>query len=245
MIIGSKKIFVEKLSSTNSHATWLLRKSKVQEGTVIYTGFQTAGRGQGTNTWESEAGKNLLFSIILYPNSIRTEQQFVISKIISLGIKDYLDKSVKDVSIKWPNDIYVSNDKIAGILIENAIIRNDVEHSVAGIGININQERFIHGAPNPTSLKIITGRQHNPEDCLTEILKALDKRYRQLPYDRKSNIDRDYISSLYRNNQWTEFRDSRGIFEGKIIDVTDSGRLQIEDRKSRIYEYDHKEVDFL
>lgn len=245
MIIGSKKIFVEKLSSTNSHAAWLLKKGKVQEGTVIYAGFQTAGRGQGTNNWESEAGKNLLFSIILYPNFIRAEEQFAISKIVSLGIKDYLDKIVKDVFIKWPNDIYVRDDKIAGILIENAIIRNDIEHSIAGIGININQARFSQGVPNPTSLKILTGREHNPEDCLTEILKALEARYRRLPYDKKSKIDKDYISSLYRSNQWTEFRDSRGIFEGKIIAVTGSGRLQIEDRKSRIYEYDHKEVDFL
>jgi BirA family biotin operon repressor/biotin-[acetyl-CoA-carboxylase] ligase len=245
MIIGSKKIFVEKLSSTNSHASWLLRKGKVQEGTVIYTGFQTAGRGQGTNSWESEAGKNLLFSIILYPSSVRAEQQFVISKIVSLALKDYLDKIVRDVFIKWPNDIYVSNDKIAGILIENAIIRNEIEHSIAGIGININQERFRLGALNPTSLKILTGHEHNPEDCLSGIIKALDERYRQLSYDKKSKIDQNYISSLYRYNQWTEFRDSRGIFEGKIIAVTDSGRLQIEDRKSRIYEYDHKEVDFL
>lgn len=245
MIIGSKKIFVEKLSSTNSHATWLLRKGKVQEGTVIYSGFQTAGRGQGTNSWESEAGKNLLFSIILYPNSVRAEQQFVISKIVSLGLKDYLDKIVKDVSIKWPNDIYVRDDKIAGILIENAIIKNDIEHSIAGIGININQDRFRLGAPNPTSLRILTGHEYKPEECLIEILKPLDERYRQLLYNKKSKIDRDYISSLYRGNQWTEFRDSRGLFEGKIIAVTDSGRLQIEDRKSRIYEYDHKEVDFL
>ena len=245
MIVGSKRIFVEKLSSTNSHAALLLRKGKVQEGTVIHTGFQTAGRGQGENSWESEPGKNLLFSIILYPKSILADRQFVISKIISLGIKDYLSSILKDVYVKWPNDIYVRNDKIAGILIENAIIGNEIEHTIAGIGININQSGFTGGAPNPSSLRISTGKEHDLEVCFNAILKCIDQRYRQLPYDKKSAMDIDYVSSLYRYGEWIEFRDSRGIFEGKIIAVTGTGRLQIEDRKSRIYEYDFKEVDFL
>jgi len=245
MIIGSNKIFVEKLPSTNSHATWLLRKGKVREGTVVHTGYQTAGRGQGDNRWESESGKNLLFSIILYPDSLRAERQFSISKIISLGIKDFLSTVVRDVSIKWPNDIYVRNDKIAGMLIENAIIRDEIEHTIAGIGININQVIFTGGAPNPTSLKILTGKDHDTTLCLNDVLKAIDLRYKQLPFEKRSGITDEYVSSLYRYNQWIEFRDTRGVFEGRIIAVTDSGRIQIEDRKSRIYEYGHREVDFL
>jgi BirA family biotin operon repressor/biotin-[acetyl-CoA-carboxylase] ligase len=245
MIIGSKKIFVEKLSSTNSHATWLIRKGKIQDGTVVHTGYQTTGRGQGENRWESEPGKNLLFSIILYPGSLKAERQFSISKIISLGIRDFLCTIVGDVSIKWPNDIYVRNDKIAGMLIENAIIRDEIEHTIAGIGININQVRFTEGAPNPTSLKILTGKDHDTSGCLNEVLKAIDLRYKQLPFEKKLKISDDYVSSLYRYDQWTEFRDARGIFEGRIIAVADSGRIQIEDRKSRIYEYEHREVDFL
>ncbi len=245
MVIGSKKIFIERLSSTNSHAAWLLRKGKVQEGTVICAGYQTAGRGQGNNRWESETGKNLLFSIVLYPVTIRAEKQFSISRMISLGIRDFLLAFSKDVFVKWPNDIYVRNDKIAGILIENAIIKSEIEHTIAGIGININQTKFPGDIPNPASLKTVTGRDHDIEKCLDDILACLDKRYRQLGYDKKNALDKEYLTALYRYDQWTEFQDSRGIFEGRIIAVTDSGRLQIEDRRSRTYEYEHGEVNFL
>ncbi len=245
MIIGSKKIYQEKLSSTNSQASWLLRKGKVQDGTVIYTDFQTAGRGQPGNRWESDYGKNLLFSIIIFPQALRADRQFAISKMISLGIKDFLSGIIKEVTIKWPNDIYVRNDKIAGILIENTLIRNDIEHSIAGIGININQVKFPASVPNAISLKMVTGKDQDREKCLNSLLASIDRRYRQRPFDQKSGLNSDYVSSLYRFNQWTEFRDSRGIFEGRIVSVTDSGRLQIEDRKSRIYEYAHREVDFL
>jgi BirA family biotin operon repressor/biotin-[acetyl-CoA-carboxylase] ligase len=245
MIIGSKKIFLEKVSSTNSHAASLLRNSIVQEGTVIYTGFQMEGRGQPENKWESEAGKNLLFSIILYPVYWKAEMQFSISKMISLGIKDFLCQFVQEVYIKWPNDIYVSNDKIAGILIENAIIRDEIEHTIAGIGININQVKFREGAPNATSLKILTGIEHDTEECLKGVLLAIDSRYLRSSGDLNSKLNSDYTGSLYRLEKWTEFSDNRGIFEGKIIAVTESGRLKIEDRKGRIYEYGHREVDFL
>ena len=245
MIIGSKKIFVDKLSSTNSQAAWLLRKGKVQEGTVIQAGYQTEGRGQAGNRWESEKGKNLLFSVIIFPHFVKADRQFAISRMISLGIKDYLQTLCSDIWIKWPNDIVVRNDKIAGILIENALVRNEIEHTIAGIGLNVNQVKFSTAAAGATSLRIVTGKEHALQASLDSLLAALDKRYRQLSVDRKALISQDYMASLYRFDQWTEFRDGRGIFEGKIIAVTDTGRLQIEDRRGRIYEYEHKEVDFL
>jgi BirA family transcriptional regulator, biotin operon repressor / biotin---[acetyl-CoA-carboxylase] ligase len=245
MIIGSRKIFIDKVSSTNTHSTFLLRKGKVQEGTIVHTNFQTAGRGQQGNTWESQYGKNLLFSIILYPVTVKADKQFVISKIISLGLRDYLNGIVPDVSIKWPNDIYVRNDKIAGILIENSIIKNEIENTVAGIGLNVNQDKFSRSVPNATSLKKLTGIEFDPGSCLTEISVTLDLRYKQMLYGNNKLIDEDYLSSLYRFGDFNEFSDSNGIFEGKIIAVTGTGRLQIEDRRGRIYEYGFKEVDFL
>ncbi len=244
MTIGSKKIFIDNLPSTNSYASALLRTGKVQDGTVVHTAFQTAGRGQGTNNWESEPGKNLLFSIILFPRSIKAERQFLISMVLSLGIKDFLVPFTEDVTIKWPNDIYVRSDKIAGILIENAIIRDEIEHTVAGIGININQASFTGGVPNATSLRLLTGKDHDLPSCFDKILEAIDSGYRQLPFEKRSNFSRDYLESLYMYNKWTEFRDIRGIFEGRIVSVSDSGMVQIEDRKGRICEYGHGEVDF-
>jgi BirA family biotin operon repressor/biotin-[acetyl-CoA-carboxylase] ligase len=245
MIIGSKRIFIEKLSSTNTHSAHLLRKGKVQEGTIVHTSFQTEGRGQPGNTWESQTGKNLLLSIILYPVTIKADRQFIISKMISLGIRDYLSKIVPSVCIKWPNDIYVSNDKIAGILIENSVIKNEIENTIAGIGLNVNQEKFSPALSNATSLRKLTGKTFDLDQSLTELSAAIDNRYKQMLYEKKTLIDEDYISGLYRYGSFTEFRDSNGIFEGKIINVTGTGRLQIEDRRGRIYEYGFKEVDFL
>lgn len=245
MIIGAKKIFYENLSSTNSFAASLLKRENLQEGTVIRAGFQSSGRGQSGNSWESQAGKNLLFSIILYPVTVKAERQFILSQAISLGIKDFLSDYINNVSVKWPNDIYAGDDKIAGILIENSIIRDEIESTIAGIGININQERFYGDAPNPVSLRNITGREHDLDECLASVLERIDKMYRMVLQKKTRYIEDEYIISLYRLGQWAEYSDSNGIFDGRINSVTGSGRLLIEDRRGRIYEYGFKEVDFL
>ena len=155
MIIGSNLLFFENLPSTNTHAADLLKKNNLPEGTIVYTNYQSAGRGYSGNRWESEDGKNLLISIVLFPSFIKPEDQFYISMAVSLGICDFLKRYIPDCSIKWPNDIYVNNDKIAGILIESSITGNKIEYTIAGIGLNINQEKFISDAPNPVSLRIV------------------------------------------------------------------------------------------
>ncbi len=244
MIIGSNIIFQENLSSSNSHATALLKKNKVREGTIIHTNYQTDGRGQGGNTWESEDGKNLLISLILYPFMIKPSDQFIISKTISLGICDYLRQYTANISIKWPNDIYVKNDKIAGILIEASIIRNKIENVIVGIGLNVNQNIFKSDTPNPVSLNLITGEIYNIEDCLKNLANNLDRRYKQLLYEDREEIDREYLRNLYRVGKWSSFCDVNGSFEGKIISVAPGGHLQVEDRRGRIYKYGFKEVSF-
>jgi BirA family biotin operon repressor/biotin-[acetyl-CoA-carboxylase] ligase len=245
MIIGSKFIFRENLPSSNTYAAKLLKNDAVQEGTIIYTNYQSAGRGQIGNTWESEPGKNLLISLILYPSMIKPSDQFIISKIISLGICDYLRQHTGNVSIKWPNDIYVNNDKIAGILIEASIIRNEIENIIAGIGLNINQKIFKSDAPNPVSLSMITGINYNIEECLKNLAPFLDKRYKQFLMEKRTGIDSEYLTTLYRVQQWCDYSDANGTFEGRIISINTSGRLQIEDHRGRIYEYGFREVNFL
>jgi BirA family transcriptional regulator, biotin operon repressor / biotin---[acetyl-CoA-carboxylase] ligase len=244
MIIGSGLIFSENLSSTNLHAAALLKHGNPAEGTIVHTNFQTAGKGQMGNSWESEDGKNLLISIILYPVFIKADQQFVLSEVVSLGITDFLSSFLPDVFIKWPNDIYFFNDKIAGILIENSIMQDEIESSIAGIGLNINQERFVSGAPNPTSLRILTGKNHDLSECLKSLAAAIDKRYKQLLKGENSVIDKEYITSMYRYGSWNKYSDDKGLFEGRITGVTPSGKLLVEDRKGKIREYGFKEVDF-
>ena len=166
MVIGSNLIFYNELPSTNTEASLLLKSGEQIEGTVIQTDFQSAGKGQAGNKWESEKGKNLLFSIILYPQSISPYDQFLISMTISLGICDFLDRLCTGATIKWPNDIYLGNDKIAGILIENSILGTMIETSVAGIGLNINQDNFVSIQPRPISLKMATGKEYSISACL-------------------------------------------------------------------------------
>ena len=149
MIICSNLLFFENLPSTNTHTAYLLKKKNLPEGTIVYTNYQSAGRGQTGNSWDSEDSKNLLIRIILFPSFVNPADQFYISMTISLGICDFLRRYIPVCSIKLPNDIYVNNDKIAGILLESSIIDDQIEYTIAGIGLNINQERFLSTVPNP------------------------------------------------------------------------------------------------
>jgi BirA family transcriptional regulator, biotin operon repressor / biotin---[acetyl-CoA-carboxylase] ligase len=245
MIIGSKLLFFENLPSTNTHATDLLKKIDLPEGTIVYTNYQLAGRGHTRNKWESEDSKNLLISIILLPSFIKPEDQFHISMVISLGICDFLMRYIPDCSIKWPNDIYVNNDKIAGILIESSLTGNRIEFTIAGIGLNINQEKFQSSAPNPVSLNQLTGESYDLPSSLEKLSGDLDKRYKQLIGGNYGEIKRDYVSKLYRLNEWHEFRDKNGKFMGRVLTIGDYGRLIIGRQNGEISEYSFKETEFI
>jgi BirA family biotin operon repressor/biotin-[acetyl-CoA-carboxylase] ligase len=245
MIIGSNLLFFENLPSTNSRASELWKKNKLQEGSIVYTNYQSSGRGYSGNNWESEDGKNLLISIVLIPSFIDTGDQFQISITISLGICDFLMRHIPECSIKWPNDIYVNNDKIAGILIESSVSGNHIEFTIAGIGLNINQEKFISDAPNPVSLRMLTGKSYDLASCLSELAADIDKRYRQLITGNSEEIENEYISKLYRRNQWHEFRDQKEIFAGRILAIGDYGRIKIEKRNGEKNEYSFKEIEFI
>jgi BirA family transcriptional regulator, biotin operon repressor / biotin---[acetyl-CoA-carboxylase] ligase len=245
MIIGSKLFFFENLPSTNMHAATILKQNGIPEGAIFYTNYQSEGRGQAGNRWESEDNKNLLISIVLFPSMIKPADQFLISMTISLGICDFLKRYISEIKIKWPNDIYVNNDKIAGILIENSIMGDLIENTIAGIGININQDKFLGDAPNPVSLRILTGMQYDLSICLNQLAADLDKRYKQLISEDYTSIRHEYVSQLYRQNKWFDFRDLNGTFKGCISTVTDNGRLMVERQNGTSREYSFKEVDFI
>jgi BirA family biotin operon repressor/biotin-[acetyl-CoA-carboxylase] ligase len=245
MIIGSNLLFFKNLPSTNIHAADLLRKNDLKEGTIVYTNYQSEGRGYWGNSWESEDHKNLLISIVLFPSFIKPEDQFYISMAISLGICDLLVRFIPDCSIKWPNDIYVNNDKIAGILIESSLSGDQIEFTIAGIGLNINQEKFLSNAPNPVSLHQLSGMNYDLNAILIQLASDLDKRYKQLIGGNSAQIKNEYVSKLFRLNEWCEFRDTQGIFTGRILTIGDYGRIKIEKRSGNTSEYNFKEVEFI
>ncbi len=245
MIIGSKRIFTENLTSTNTEAALLLKSGNPDEGTVIFTDFQSSGKGQPGRRWESERGKNLLLSIILYPKSVAPEEQFIISQAISLGIHDLMKSQSAESKIKWPNDIYVKDDKIAGILIESSIMGGRIESSVIGIGININQTIFPCTVPNPVSLKLLTGKDHNRDLLLDALLGLLDIRYKQLLYGSRDKLREEYAAHLYRLGEWNEFRSGNKAFRGMINGVTTMGKVRIKMRGGEIKEYAFKEVEYV
>jgi BirA family biotin operon repressor/biotin-[acetyl-CoA-carboxylase] ligase len=212
---------------------------------IVSTNYQSSGRGQAGNKWESEENKNLLISIVLFPSMIHPADQFLLSMTVSLGICDFLKRHTQGILIKWPNDIYVKNDKIAGILIENSIMGEIIDHTIAGIGININQLRFLSDAPNPVSLANLTEKQYDLTECLTLLASDLDRRYKYLISEDYDILRNDYRSQLYRKNQWCRYRDMNGIFTGRILNVGDTGRLVIESEDGTLHEYGYKEVEFI
>lgn len=237
MIIGSKKLYFESLTSTSSYIAERVIETNLPEGIIIYTSFQSSGRGQMGNKWESEKGKNLLFSTILYPKTISASDQFLISMVIPLGICDYLNRHLPGCMIKWPNDIYVNDDKIAGTLIEHSVMSNEIKHTIVGIGLNLNQEQFKSDAQNPISLKNLTGKDYNPEIELVSLCSDLDSRYTQLMDNKFTEIRDNYNNNLYRRNEWHDYRDDSGTFKGRILSVAKSGTLRLETEQSEIKEY--------
>lgn len=196
MIIGSNIIRYDSLPSTNILAGQLIRGSVPEEGTVIVAGYQTAGKGQGNNVWNSESGKNLLMSVILYPDKIAPENQILITMFVSLAICDFIDCYFPGSKIKKPNDIYFGNDKMAGILIENGIIDGMMKSSIIGIGLNVNQTVFGAEIPNAVSLKMVTGTEYNIDSCLQRVLSALDSRYFDLLYGDQEALEKEYTDRL-------------------------------------------------
>lgn len=245
MFLTDRNIIVlEQVDSTNNYAKQLLSE-KPDVGTVVLAHYQNKGRGQMGNFWDSEAGKNLLFSTILYPDYLEAGKQFYISKIVSIALAEVLTTFVEDVKIKWPNDIYVGQKKIAGILIENTIKGMQLETSVVGVGLNLNQELFAPVIPNPVSLKILTGKEYDVKEVLSMLLTKLKDYEKWLKDGKQDEIDNIYMSALFRGQNWHLYRDKSDEFEAKISGIGSYGQLQLKVRSGEIREYMFKEVEFV
>ncbi|MEA3495152.1 MAG: biotin--[acetyl-CoA-carboxylase] ligase [Bacteroidota bacterium] len=242
----SRKIIkLDEVDSTNKYAIKELKENRLNERDVVFTQFQTFGKGYGANVWESKKNKNLLFSIIFKPDFISPSGIFLISKIVSLSIKRFVQKYVKeDVFIKWPNDIYVEDKKIAGILIYNELSSESISFSISGIGLNINQVSFSEALPNPVSLKILTKENHNIDTCLQELIKEIDRFYSIAKNGFIEKIANEYLNSMYLLEKEHIFKDENGNkFNGKIKGISEEGFLLVE-TKSGTGKYDFKEIVF-
>ena len=258
------------IDSTNAQAS---RESyDAPEGCVWIAEYQTNGRGQRGNVWESSAGKNLTFSLLLKPVFLNPTQQFTISEVISVGICKYLINKGLNPKIKWPNDIYINDKKICGILIENSINGANLSVSVCGIGLNLNQTKFSPNAPNPTSLILETNNTPDASEfSLKEELRLLLAEIMPIYNNIKQGsehiekLHKEYISNLYRFNQLHDFIEikqndkldipvekisSGEIVKGRIIDVTQNGLLVVnicrnENNREEIKSYSFKEIRYI
>lgn len=229
-----KIIHIEETDSTNR---WLKENG---EGTmVVVADYQTAGKGCGTNSWESERGKNLTFSMLIHPTDIPASQQFRITEVVSVALCEVLEQYIGDVSIKWPNDIYMGDKKICGVLIENRLQGNVIVDSIIGIGLNVNQTEFVSDAPNPVSLRQLLGREIDREALLHDFLETLET------VSSSETTYSAYRNKLFRMGKQAVFSDETGRFEGTIQDVETDGRLLIKDLAGQERRYAFKEVQFV
>ena len=231
---------VETTDSTNTLLKELIANG--QQPKFLYAGYQTAGRGQTGNGWESEANKNLLCSILLPAR----ENLFELNVVTAVAVHRLLGE---DFTIKWPNDIYWQDQKIAGILIENAIIGNELKYSIAGIGLNVNQTEWHSGAPNPVSLKQITGKDYDIDELMehlyAEVQKALNEDvwayYKSHLYRRESFwpfVEREVTTAPTMNaNSQEPIANSQ--FLARIKDILPTGEIVLADQqgKERIYHF--------
>ena len=245
LFIGSKLLKLPSCHSTNSVASDLLAENKLVHGAVIITDNQTAGRGQRGNTWESETGQNLTLSIVVKPFFLPVARQFELTVITSLAIiKTLQSNGISTGKIKWPNDIFVGNGKIAGILIENIVRSNQLEWAILGIGLNVNQETF--RTSSATSIKLELGHALSLDKMLEHLLKSLNEFY-DLLKSGKLQVLRDlYTGNLMWINQTREFLDTRinKSFKGVIVRVNDDGRLVVRSEGNES-SYDFKQIAFL
>jgi BirA family biotin operon repressor/biotin-[acetyl-CoA-carboxylase] ligase len=243
-ILGEPLLKLDSVDSTNNYAAALLAKGTAKDGTVILSAYQTRGKGQGTNTWISGAGENLLFSIILKPQSLPVDKQFFLSMGISWGIAGFLETLVKPVQIKWPNDILINNRKVAGILIENSVSGMNLKTSVIGIGLNVNQNVFPEGITQATSLKLESGRDFDLNHTLAELTDWLNTCLLNVYEEQYGTIKVNYLNRLWLLNKWANYSDVSGEFEGRITDVTDLGELMVQQRSGEFKNYGFKEIAF-
>jgi BirA family transcriptional regulator, biotin operon repressor / biotin---[acetyl-CoA-carboxylase] ligase len=256
VFVGKTIKYLPTCHSTNEWCANFLENENVSEGFSLYTSHQTHGKGQRGNSWEAEKDKNITMSIVLKPEFLKASSQFQLNIAISLGVYVAISKFLngfalkktsfynENLKIKWPNDIYFSNKKIGGILIENTILGTNLSTSIIGIGLNINQLTYENEKAN--SLREILGTNYDLqiEDLMTLIFEEIEAYYLKLKAGEIEFLNQEYLKALFRINQWHNFRKNGIDFSGKINGIDNFGRLKIETQFG-LEVFDFKEVEFV
>jgi BirA family biotin operon repressor/biotin-[acetyl-CoA-carboxylase] ligase len=242
MPFGELVIVLQTVDSTNNYVANQLRSADVAEGTVVMAQLQTEGRGQRGTHWQSESGQNLLMSLVLKPENLEASAQFIISQWVCLGLVRYLRTEFQiPAVIKWPNDILVDGQKLAGVLIENSVRGNRIENSIVGVGLNVNQLEFDESL-QATSLRKINGNTQDVRQVLDGLLPYLEQEYRTTDY---TAIRTRYLKALHGYRKLLEYRDDHGTFQAMIADIGPHGELILELPEGQRKKYRFKEVELL
>ncbi len=238
-MIGQKIIHLDTVDSTNNYTANLQNEGKIQHGTVILADEQSAGRGQRGASWTSNAGENLLLSLYLIPDNLSVLNQSSLTHFISLSLVDFLRKIGISGKIKWPNDIYVNDQKIAGILIENSIRSSRITETIIGVGFNVNQKNF--NGVNATSLCLQNDQHYQLNEVLFSWIQEMNNLWSELNKGNLNLLKSRYKQALYLLNEAAHFCDETGVFEGIIRDVDDNGYLILE-KDNELRKFDLKEI---
>ena len=256
-------MFIDETHSTSS----LLRETyddSLPHLFTIRTDFQTAGRGQAGNSWESEKGKNLLFSTLLRYPEMEAADQWRLSMLVAVAVREAiasilspLASRLSPITIKWPNDIYYNDQKLVGILIENTLSGRQIAYTIAGVGINVNQTQWLSNAPNPVSMKQITGEEYDVENLLNAFLEAIQR------WEKASTeqLREEYIKHLYRRTGWHPYlarevsvaptniqlsaQAADGVFLAQWVDITPQGEWVLRLKSGEEKRYHFKQIRFV
>ena len=238
---------LDAISSTNLILKEYIKDKKAKHQTVITAEYQTQGRGQMHTHWESEHSKNLLFSMFLVFDNYLITDQFYLTCAVSLGIYQVLSEyEIKDLNVKWPNDIMAGDQKIAGILIENTLVQDRIKNAIVGVGLNVNQVLFPDYVPNAVSMKNITGKEFNREIILKKLIDSIIFYVDKLNAKEYVFLKHTYEEVVYKKGESILFEDMKGkTFMARILGVSKQGKLLLEEEGIHLRLYDFKEVKFL
>lgn len=227
MAFGDTLFRLESLDSTNNYAATLLRSADVAQGTVVLSQFQEAGRGQRGKVWQASPGSALLMSVVLFPNALAADRQFALSQVVSISLVEFLKtRFALKASVKWPNDLLCNDAKLAGVLIENSLRGTWVEHSIVGIGMNLN-EHPEGTALKSTSLSAEVGQRFVPEDVCKALLPVLERNYQLLLYNDSLRETR-YRECLWGTDRWLKYRAGEDELQARVAGVDARGQLVLE-----------------